>query len=68
MNDKIYKIIQLTGTSPQSVEDAVNNALARVSKTIHNLCWFEVVETRGCIEENKVKQWQVTIKIGFEVE
>jgi dodecin len=69
MNDnKVYKLIELTGTSNRSVEDAVNTALQRAGETIKNLRWFEVTETRGDIEENKVKHWQVTIKVGFHVE
>lgn len=69
MNDnKVYKLIELTGTSNRSVEDAVNTALQRAAETIKNLRWFEVIETRGDIEDNKVKHWQVTIKVGFHVE
>lgn len=68
MNDKVYKLIELTGTSTTNVEDAVNNALKRAGKTIKNLSWFQVVETRGSINKNQVNHWQVTIKVGFEVE
>jgi dodecin len=68
MNDKVYKIIELTGTSTQSVEDAVNTALQRAGQTVKNLRWFEVIETRGDIEQDRVKHWQVTIKVGFTVE
>jgi dodecin len=68
MKDNVYKIIELTGTSTKSIEEAVNNALNRAGKTIENLSWFQVVETRGSIEKNQVNHWQVTIKVGFEVE
>jgi len=68
MADHIYKKIELTGTSGQSMEDAVNTALARAAKTIRHLRWFEVVETRGSIEGGKVEQWQVTIKVGFTLD
>jgi dodecin len=68
MKDKVYKLIELTGTSTRSVEEAVNNALRRAGKTVKNLRWFEIIETRGDIEKNKVKHWQVTIKVGFTVE
>jgi flavin-binding protein dodecin len=68
MNDKVYKIIELTGSSSSSIEDAVNLALERAGKTIHNLSWFQVVDTRGSIENNKVRHWQVTVKIGFTVD
>ena len=67
MKDKVYKIIELTGTSTSSIEDAVNTALKRAGKTIQNLSWFEIIETRGSIEKNHVQHWQVTIKVGFAV-
>ena len=68
MKEKVYKLIELTGTSPRSIEEAVNSALKRAGKTIRNLSWFQLVETRGSIEKNQVKRWQVTIKVGFMVE
>jgi len=68
MKDKVYKQIELTGTSTKSIEEAVNTALARAGKTIKNLRWFQVVETRGDIDKNKVNHWQVTLKVGFEVQ
>jgi len=67
MKDKVYKIIELTGTSTTSIEEAVNNALKRAGETIKGLSWFQIIETRGNIEENQVNHWQVTIKVGFEV-
>ena len=68
MNDPVYKLIELTGTSPNSMEEAVQNAVARASQTLRQLRWFEVVESRGKIEDGKVSQWQVTVKIGFNLE
>ena len=68
MKDKVYKQIELTGTSATSIEDAVNTALGRAGQTIKNLRWFQVIETRGDIDNNSVKHWQVTVKVGFEVE
>ena len=68
MQEPVYKLIELTGTSTRSMEDAVNNALRRASLTIKNLRWFEVVETRGDIKQNSVAHWQVTLKVGFTVE
>jgi len=65
MKDHVYKIIELTGTSTKSVEDAVEQAVARAHKTLRNLCWFQVVETRGSIDKGKVQHWQVTVKVGF---
>ncbi|MGH8017213.1 MAG: dodecin [Opitutaceae bacterium] len=68
MNEHVYKIVTLTGTSPQSSDAAVEAALKRAAKTIRNLRWFEVVETRGDIADGKVKHWQVTIKAGFTLD
>lgn len=68
MSDHIYKKIELVGTSPDSIEEAVNNAVSKASNSIHNMRWLEVVETRGHIEDGKVAHWQVTIKIGFTLD
>ncbi len=65
MKDHIYKIIELTGTSTTSIEDAVAKAIKRANKTLKNLCWFNVIETRGSIDKGKVQHWQVTLKVGF---
>ena len=67
MKDPVYKLVELTGTSTTSIEDAVETAVKRAHKTIKNLCWFQVVETRGNIEKGKVHRWQVTLKVGFAV-
>ena len=67
MKDAVYKLIELTGTSTASIEDAVETAIKRAHKTIKDLCWFQVVETRGNIEKGKVHRWQVTLKVGFAV-
>ncbi len=69
MSDPIYKQIKITGTSSVSSDEAVQNALARADKTVRHMHWFEVVETRGAIGgEGTVKQWQVTIEIGFSLD
>ena len=68
MNDHIYKIIELTGTSTNSIEEAINNALKRASETLHGLRWFEMTEVRGDIDQATVKHWQVTIKVGFTLD
>ena len=68
MNDPVYKLVELTGTSSTSIEDAVEKAIKRAHKTIKNLCWFQIVETRGHIDKGKIDHWQVTIKVGFTVE
>jgi dodecin len=68
MNDSVYKLIELTGTSSTSIEQAVHTAIGRAQATIDHMSWFEVVETRGKIENGKVAQWQVTVKVGFKIE
>ena len=68
MSDHVYKKIEITGSSKTSIEDAIQNAIARAAKTIREMRWFEVVETRGYIENNQIAYWQVTVKIGFNIE
>ena len=68
MSDHVYKITELTGSSAESMEAAVRNAVARAAKTIHNMRWFEVVDTRGHIDDGQVAHWQVTVKIGFTLD
>jgi flavin-binding protein dodecin len=64
---KTYKLIELVGVSERSTEDAIQNALAQASQTLKGLSWFEVKEMRGLIEDGKVNQFQVTLKIGFRI-
>ncbi len=68
MAEHVYKQIELTGSSKNSIEEAVQNAIAKASKTLHNLHWFQVVETRGYIEKDKIDYWQVTVKVGFRLD
>jgi len=68
MSNHIYKKIELVGSSANSMEEAVQNAVAKAAQSLRNLRWFEVVETRGQIENNKIAHWQVTIKVGFTLE
>ena len=68
MSHHVYKSIELTGSSPTSIEDAVQTAIAKASKTMRNIHWFQVMETRGVIADGKVAHWQVTVKIGFTLE
>jgi flavin-binding protein dodecin len=65
MEDHVYKKIEIVGTSETSSDDAVQNALAKASKSVQNLRWFEVLDCRGSIKNGKVEHWQVTIKLGF---
>jgi flavin-binding protein dodecin len=68
MPNPTYKLIEITGTSPNSIEEAVQSALAKAGATIRHMRWFEVVETRGAIKESQVSAWQVTVKVGFSLE
>lgn len=68
MKDPVYKLIELTGTSTTSIEDAVEKAIRRAHRTLKNLSWFQVVETRGNLAKGRVHHWQVTIKVGFALE
>lgn len=65
MDDHIYKITEIVGTSKTSIEDAIQSAVTRAAKTVKDLGWFEVTETRGHIEDGKVAHYQVTLRIGF---
>jgi len=68
MSNHVYKKIELTGSSPNSMQEAIENAIELASRTIHNMRWFEVVETRGQIENGKIAHYQVTVKIGFTLQ
>jgi flavin-binding protein dodecin len=68
MSKHVYKILELTGSSPTSIEDAVSSAIAKAHETIRNIQWFEVTETRGHLVDGKVAHWQVTVKLGFTLE
>jgi dodecin len=68
MSDHIYKTIELVGSSSKSVEDAVQKAVAKAAETVRNLRWFQVVDTRGHIEDGRIAHWQVTLKLGFTLE
>ena len=65
MKDHVYKILELVGSSETSIEDAIQNAITRASKTIREMKWFEVVQTRGHIEKDSVRHYQVTLRVGF---
>jgi len=68
MSNHVYKLIELTGSSPDGIEPAIENAIARAAKTVRNMRWFEVTDTRGQIENGKVAHYQVTLKVGFTLE
>jgi flavin-binding protein dodecin len=68
MSDHVYKSIELTGSSKKSIEDAIEGAIAKASKSVRNLQWFQVMETRGHIQDGKVAHYQVSMKVGFTLE
>ena len=68
MADHIYSISELVGSSSVSVDEAIRGAIARASKTLHNLDWFEVTNIRGHIENDQLSNFQVTLKVGFRVD
>ncbi|MDB5650244.1 MAG: hypothetical protein JWL62_1764 [Hyphomicrobiales bacterium] len=68
MEDHVYKVVRLVGSSETGVEDAIQNAITKASASIRNMRWFEVIETRGHIENNRVKHYQVTLSVGFKIE
>lgn len=68
MQDHVYKVIELVGSSETSIEDAIQGAVTRASSTLKNLRWFEVVQTRGHVEAGKIQHYQVTLKVGFTLD
>lgn len=68
MTNHVYKKVELVGSSPKSIEDAIETAIARAAKTLYNIRWFEVIETRGQVAEGQVAHYQVTIRVGFTLE
>jgi dodecin len=67
-DNHVYKVIELVGTSPTSIEDAIQAAIARASSSLQHLRWFEVSETRGHIENGKIAHYQVTLRVGFTID
>ncbi len=68
MKDHIYKKVELTGSSTESSDQAIRNAIAKASESLRHIDWFEVMETRGEIREGLITHWQVTLKVGFRLE
>jgi flavin-binding protein dodecin len=68
MPNRVYKLVEIVGTSPHSTDEAIRNAIAKASKTLSHLDWFQVVETRGQIVDGKVAHFQVILKVGFRLE
>ena len=68
MADHVYKMLELTGSSATGSDDAVRTAIAKAAKTMRNMHWFQVTDTRGHIADGKIAHWQVTLKVGFTLE
>jgi flavin-binding protein dodecin len=68
MDDHVYKVVELVGSSDTSIEDAIQTAVRRASQSLRNLRWFEVIQTRGHIEDGEVRHYQVVLKAGFTLE
>jgi flavin-binding protein dodecin len=68
MDDHVYRVIEIAGSSQTGIEDAIQSAVARAAQTLRHLRWFEVIDTRGHIENGKIQHYQVTLKIGFTVD
>jgi dodecin len=68
MSEHVYKSVELTGSSKTGPDDAVRNAIARASKTLHNLRWFEVTQVRGHLENGEIAHWQVAVKVSFTLD
>ncbi|QOV40381.1 dodecin family protein [Streptomyces ferrugineus] len=68
MSNHTYRVTDIVGTSPEGVDQAIRNGIARASQTLRNLDWFEVVEVRGQLENGEIAHWQVTMKVGFRLE
>ncbi len=68
MSEHVYKTIEVTGSSSSGMQEAIENAVTKVAETVHSMRWFEVVGTRGHIEDGRIEHWQVTVKIGFTLD
>lgn len=68
MSNHVYKLLELTGSSPTSSDDAAQRAISKANESVRNIQWFEVTETRGHVKDGKIAHWQVTLKVGFTLE
>ncbi|MEC9482956.1 MAG: dodecin [Halomonas sp.] len=68
MSNHVYKHIEITGSSSKGIEDAVEQAIAKANESLHDMRWFEVIDTRGHIEHGRIAHWQVTVKVGFTLD
>lgn len=68
MSDHVYRVTEIVGSSPESTDTAIRNAIARATSTLRHVDWFEVVSTRGVVADGDVAHYQVTLKVGFRLE
>ncbi|WP_282040061.1 dodecin [Halomonas alimentaria] len=68
MSNHVYKHIELTGSSEEGIQQAIESAIAKASESLHGMRWFEVIDTRGHVEHGRVLHWQVTLKVGFTLD
>ena len=68
MTSHVYKLIELVGTSPTSTDEAIRNAIQKASLTVKHIDWFQVIESRGHVENGRVAHYQVSLKVGFRIE
>ena len=68
MTNRTYRVTEIVGTSPEGLDAAIRNGVARAAKTLHNLDWFEVTEIRGHLADNAIEHYQVTMKVGFRLD
>lgn len=68
MSAHVYKLVELVGSSPDSTDDAIRNAIQKASATVKHIDWFQVIETRGHVHDGRIAHFQVTLKIGFRIE
>jgi flavin-binding protein dodecin len=68
MSDHVYKSVEITGSSPVGIKEAVDRAIEKAAQTIRNMDWFEVTDIRGVLAEGAVAHYQVTVKIGFRID
>jgi flavin-binding protein dodecin len=68
MSSNVYKIVELVGSSPEGIEDAIHNAITTAGNSLRHIGWFEVLETRGHVQDGRIMHYQVTLKVGFTIE
>ncbi|MFF4019645.1 dodecin [Streptomyces sp. NPDC001843] len=68
MSDHVYRVTEIVGSSPEGVDQAIRNGIARAGRTLRNLDWFEVTQVRGAIADGEIEHWQVGLKVGFRLE